>query len=244
MAKTLLQLVQDALVDIEGDPVSTLTGDDTTEEAELIAEYAKQTYEFMHADYDWPYIKELNTLEGLSDSDFPTYLRLPTDVNELMWFKYDGKKLTYLDPEEFMDISISRKTAFDNGDTSIEKKATLNGVDLYVKNDVAPTYYTSFNNEHLVCDSYDNTEDTTLQQSKTMAMVVKTPVFTISDTFVPDIPDNMIPFFQAELNRVAQTKLRQTTDPVSERRALKGNSKMKTKSDRINKKRYSGFGRK
>ena len=244
MAKTLLAYVQDCLESMVSDSVSTITGASSTEEAIVIANIAKQTYEFMHAQFDWPYQKTITTLEGISDPTRPTYLRIPDDVQEVLWFKYNNKNVKYKSPEEFLDISISRKAAFDNADATVTSTTTLTGITFYVKNNGPATYYTSFDNEHLVFDAYESALDTTMQQSKTMAYVVMADDFTLSDAFVPVLPKSMEPMFQAEINAAAHLLLRQQASPVDEKRSLQARSKQKTKSDRVNRVVRKGYGRK
>lgn len=239
--KTLLNVVQDSLESMDSDNVSSIYD---TEEAEQIANIAKQTYEYMHSVYDWPYQKKLYSLQGLNDTDFPTYLRIPQEVSEVLWVKYRGEPIGYISPEKFIEVSDSRRQAYDNGDTRIEKVDSLEGISLYIRNDRDPDCYTSFDNKHLITLSYDSTKDTTLHENNTSAHCVITPSLVIADNTVPFLPDNMFPHFQAEVNKAAHLYLRQQASPVDMERSLVGRSKMKKKSDRINQQKVKGFGRK
>jgi hypothetical protein len=229
---------------MDSDNVATLAAPDVTEEALQVANIAKQTFEFMHSQYDWPYQQKLIQLEGLSDSSKPNYLRLPSNVSELKTFRYKGKELKYLTPEEFLDNSFSLEGAFNSGDQTVEKIVDDSGVGFFIKNNRDPHVYTSFDNEHLIMDAYDKSSETTLQKSNTAAVVFQMPEFKLEDSFVVPVPENMVSLFQSELNAATHLYLRQQASPVDEKRALAGKSKMMKKSDRINQKRRRGFGRK
>lgn len=239
--KTLLSIVQDALESMDSDAISSIYD---TREAEQAANIAKQTYEFMHTTYDWPYQNKFTSLEGLSDSNYPTYLKIPDDISELKWVKYRGVELMWISPEEFVTISDARRQAFLAGDSRIEEVLTLEGIKIYIRNDQDPKYYTSFDNRHLVALSYDFSQEATLQEANTSAYCVAAATFIISDTAVPFLPDNMFPTFQAEVNKAVHLYLRQQASPVDMQRSLVSRSKMKTKSDKVNKYKRKGFGRK
>ena len=83
----------------------------------------------------------------------------------------------------------------DSLDATVE---TVEGFDdsvLLIYNDRQPTYWTSFDDEYLVFDSYDRTVDTTLQESKIQAYGYVEPTFVIRDTFVPDLPAKAFPYY-------------------------------------------------
>mgnify|MGYP000149502562 CR=1 FL=1 len=61
-----------------------------------------------------------------------------------------------------------------------------------------PSFYTSFDDEHIVMDSYKSSVETTLQNSKTQAYGVVYPTFTISDTFTPDLDDTLFPYSKGD----------------------------------------------
>lgn len=244
MAKKLLEYVQDCLESMTSDQVSSISGADTTEEAITVANIAKQTYEFMHVQFDWPYLKELTTLEGISTPLKPNYLKIPDNVSEVLWFKYNGLEKSFQSPQNFLDESDAKKAAFLSGDTTIIEVEDFNGVKLYIKNNQEACHYTSFDNTHLVFDAYDSVEETTMHQSKTAVYAVKTNTFTLSDNFEPVLPVNMEPLFQAEINVAAHLLIKQQASPVDEKRSLKGRARQKSKADRVNKVQRSGFGRK
>jgi len=253
MAKTLLQIVKNTLEAMDSDVVDSifLTAGGT-EESEQIAGFAVQLYEYMHSIYDWPHTKMLTQLEALGDNTKPSYMRIPTTVSEILWIKYREKDVKWLEPEVFLDLLNGRNNPTKDGNGVYQDSLAANtvsynsleGVRLFIKTDSDPTYYTSFDGEHLVFDSYDIVNDSTLQESNSACQAVKQTTLIILDATIPDIPDSMYPLFQAELNREASLRLKQIDSPVDAKRALISMSVQRTKSDKVNKKAVRGFGRK
>lgn len=61
------------------------------------------------------------------------------------------------------------------------------------KTDRQPCYCTIFANNYIVFDSYDSTQDTTLQQDKTQAWAWMYPTFELEDDFVPNLDAQQFP---------------------------------------------------
>lgn len=253
MAKTLLQIVKNTLEAMDSDVVDSIfLTDGGTEESEQIAGYAVQLYEYMHSVYDWPHSKILTQLDALGDNEKPNYLLIPTTVGEIYWLKYREKDITWLTPENFVDLCNGRNNLVkdtngvyqDNLADDTDIINSFEGVRLFIKTNSDPTYYTSFDGKHLVFDSYDSINDSTLTNANSIVHAEKTSTLAIDDATVPDLPDSMYPMFQAELNRECHLRLKQIDSPVDAKRALVGWAVQRTKSDRINKKAIRGFGRK
>ena len=253
MSKTLLQIVKNTLESMDSDPVDSIfLNDGGTEESEQIANFASQLYEYLQSIYEWPDSKILIQLNPLGDSEKPNYLQLPENAGLVEWIKYKNADITWCTPEEFINITNARiTTTKDSGGLetitlheNTEEILSFEGISLYIKTDANPIYYTSFDSKNLVFDSYDKVNETTLQNSNSMAYLSRTKEFLVNDTFVPDIPDRLIPLFQAELNREAHLRLKQVDSPVDSKRALASMSVQRTRSNRLNKQRIQGFGRK
>lgn len=253
MADTLLQIVKNTLASMGSDPVDTIfMYDGGTEESEDIAGYADQLYTYLYSIFEWENSKIFIQLNPLGDSEKPNYLQLPDNIGKVYWFKYRESDVLWRDPKDFIEILNSRNT-ITKDDSGVETSTladnteivlSFEGIKLYVKNNAQPTYYTSFDGKNLVFDSYDKVNESTLQNSNSSAYVSRTNDFLVNDTFVPDLPDNLVPLFQAELNREAHLRLKQIDSPVDAKRALTSMSKQRTKNDRLNKKKIKGFGRK
>jgi len=86
----------------------------------------------------------------------------------------------------------------------------------YYKNDKQPEYCTVFQNYYLIFDSYDNTQDTTLQASKTMALAWVVPTFLQEDNFIPELDEQQVPLFLAESKSLAFYELKQQSHEKAE----------------------------
>lgn len=88
-------------------------------------------------------------------------------------------------------------------DSNVTEVNSTNGVPLRIYTDRAPKYYTVTQDKFIICDSYDAAVDTTLHGSKTVAAGREQPVFTVSDSFIPQLDANLFPFLLAEAKAVA-----------------------------------------
>lgn len=244
---TLLEIVQDILNDQDGDEVDSIT--DTVESLQ-IANIVRSVYEHIIDGRDWPHLYELFQLESSTDSSFPVYFTIPEDMEELQWFKYNKKKevadadryeaVTYKAPKEFIEYCNQRNSTADNVDSIID----LSGVTIYVLNDTAPMYYTSFDNDTIICDSYDSGIDTTLQSSKTQCYGKRLPVFSLVDNYIPDLPTQAFALLVNEAKSAASLKVRQMPDQKAEQYAITGRRRMSQESWKVkNGITYPNYGR-
>jgi len=97
------------------------------------------------------------------------------------------------------------------------------GVELMILNDRPPNKYTSFDDNTVVFDSFDNAVETTIQQSKVQARAVSAPSWTHEDTFIPKLPDEAFTLLLEEAKSRAFNALKQI-----------GNSKAEQESGRQN----------
>jgi hypothetical protein len=221
MTKTLLDIVQDILSTLDSDTVDSISD---TWEATQIANIVKNVYMDIVSEYGLPCNQKLGYLEGLGDTTWPTHLRIPTDVRRVLWWKYNKKldtsdpsaynDVVYLDPKEFVEYCNSR----DSTDSTSQIIEVEGGVYLTVQNNKAPTYWTSFDNEYVICDSFDSAVDATLQQSKVQAYLEYGPTFSVVDTFVADLPDNLEQLFYRTCENTAYALFKQTLNPKLERK--------------------------
>ena len=109
--------------------------------------------------------------------------------------------------------------ASDNTATNVDVVLDDSGVELLIVNDKNPEYFTSFNDKDVVFDSYDSDINETLVASKTQAVGYVIPTFELTDTHVPDLPDEAFAFLVEECKSKASLKLRQVADEKSEQEA-------------------------
>lgn len=211
MRRTLLELTQSILNDLDGEPVNSIFD---TEEATQYASVVRDTYFNIVAARQTPEHDELLKLTALSDSTKPVYLKYPDNVKEIRLFEYDTKEVYWKDPIKFLE---SMPTAGQDGVASATDPT--NGVTITFRTDKNPKYYTSFDNEYIVCDSYDMSKDTTLQESKTRCWGTKYPSFTMNDSFVPDLNETLFPYLLAESKSVCFSIFKSGSDPKVEQAA-------------------------
>ena len=107
----------------------------------------------------------------------------------------------------------------DSTDANTTTITTTGGVPLFIETDKQPEFYTIIGDKTIITDSYDSAVDTTLQGSKTVGAGMKTPTFTVSDSFTPDIDANLFPFLLAEAKAVAFANIEQIQNPKAEQAA-------------------------
>jgi len=219
---TLLEITQSILSDMDSDNVNSIND---TVEALQVAEIVKTSYNEIINSRKWPHLKMMTQLEASGDNTKPVWMQIPTNVSYIDWVKYDKIKtgntatiyqdVTCLSPKDFLDIVMQR-----NEDaTNITEYTDYNGTPVLVITDSAPTYYTSFDDEYIVFDSYDSAVDTTLQKSKTQVEAYKEAVWSSVDTFTPDLPAKAFPYLLAEAKSAAFTSLKQAPNPKEEQKA-------------------------
>jgi len=210
MKLTLLQIVQDIMSDMESDEVNDIA--DTVEALE-VAQIVKSTYEALIVSIDVPTHTRLIQLESLADTVRPNYLKITDPVREIYWVKYDNQtdgetdyvNVTYMEPHEFV-LYTSRLHE------NRQEVTDFSGVRLWCSTNSNPKYYTTFDDEHLVFDAYNSSQDTTLQQSKVLAFGHVFPAFMMQNDFVPDLPNHMHPLLLSKAKSRCFTKLKQMPD--------------------------------
>lgn len=247
MSKTVLELVQTILSDIDGDEVNSISD---TEESEQVARIVKSTYESIVSHTTWPHTRRAVALTPRSDSNYPTHMVFNENVKELISVFYnkadlgetrkDYKEINWVDPDDFL-----RKTNVRNNDeTTVDVIIDDSGIELLIRNDKAPEYFTSFDDVNLVFDSYDSAVDSTLQESKFQAQAYIVPTFTMSDSFEPDLPPDAFSLLQEEATSRAQYKLRQFQDVKAEQESTKQSRWLSRKAWRANGGiKYPSYGR-
>ena len=234
MAKqTLLEMVQDILSDMNDDEVNSIT--DTLEGLQ-VAQIIKSTYDELIAGKNWPHLRTLMTLQASGDTTKPTHMKLPEDIKELESVSYDKQKLAdtkikqdlvkYLDPDAFLRLTNDR----DSSDADTLTVTDFSGVKVLVKTDVAPQFWTSFDDINLVFDSYDKVVDSTLQSAKTQCMAFRLPVFSIVDTHIPNLPLEAFPMLLAEAKSACFARLKEAPDAKSEQQATRQKNWMSRKA--------------
>jgi hypothetical protein len=234
---TLLQITQDILSDMNSDDVSSIT--DTIESLQVV-QIIESTYNELIARKNWPHTRKLIQLEASGSSTKPTHMKAPEVVKEIVEVNYNKKKSTdtrekwssvkYLYPDEFLRMT----NGYNTDNTNTDEITDYSGVKFLIKTDKAPDYYTSFDDEYFVFDSYDSDVDSTLQATKTQVVAFTFPTFTVEDDFIPDLPIEMFPAFLAECKSVCFARIKQTPDAKAEQQSRRSMNWLSNKSWQVN----------
>lgn len=223
MAKyTLLAMVQDILTYLNSDPVNSIND---TPEALQVAQIIKTTYNNLISNRNWPQEKRTFTLDNVSDTNRPTYLQLSADVKELVSLFYDQKRdpadrkklepIEYLSPEEF----LHRSNSLNEENSNVDLVTDFGGVVFKIRNDIPPRWWTSFDDEYVVFDSYDSTVESTVQAANCQCTGYIEKAFTLSDSFTPELPTEAFASLLAESKGMAFSVLRQEINQKVEQEA-------------------------
>lgn len=87
----------------------------------------------------------------------------------------------------------------------------------YYKNQKQPQYCTILSDYYVIFDGYDSTFDSTLQSSKTMAEGSVVPSYSMTDSFIPNLPEDQFPLMLSEAKNLAFFELKQSAHPIAER---------------------------
>ena len=194
-----------------------------TREAMQVANIIKETYYHLLYVRDIKSRTNLITFDSLSDLTHPTYLRFKDDVAQIDMLKYFDKKqeryvdLTMLDPQDF----IERSLMLNPKDEHITTCKDFSGVNFNVYNDRAPTFWTSFDDEHIVFDAYNKEVEDTITETNAMAYGIKYPEFKLEDTFIPDLAPQHFSLLLSKSKVMAAMELDKEYDQLEDDRARK-----------------------
>jgi hypothetical protein len=207
MKYTFLDLVQLVLSALDSDKVNTWSA---TSESEQVGLTIRDTFNYMVSDREIPELKALRTLVPYSELIRPTHFFYPEDCDNIEWIKYNKVttvnglplnmvEVQYCLPQVFLDHSYQLNSNNTYVQTITEPDTNIKYL---IRNDKNPDYWTSFDDKTIVMDSYLNTVDDTLQESKSLIYGRFLPRFRLEDTYIPPIDDNQ---FQILINKVKTT---------------------------------------
>jgi hypothetical protein len=144
MKLTLLEIVQDMLVATDSENVSDVG---ETEDAGMCVNIANREFEMLISKYRWRHTRSFERLVIGSNNH---EMGLPTNAVAITphTVHYKGQRVYYMPPDDFLVFTIAR-------DTTASNVAEVNQIKVYTDRD--PQYYTSFDDETLIFDSYDTT---------------------------------------------------------------------------------------
>lgn len=254
MAKmTLLEMTRNILAALDEDDVDNI---DDTPSAQQITEVLKEVYYQMVENEPVPELFTLTRLSAAPGGE-NALLTIPTTIGELFWIKYNKIKtgetrpnyqeVCYVTPEEF----INRSDSLDATLATVEAMTDPTGtpVTVYIENNKAPSYWTSFDDQYITFNSYDSTVDASgIDATKTKCYGQKVPTWTGSNSFVPTLDANKFAYLLAEAKATCFANLKQTENPKVERQARQQKNKQQNNAYRVKRPEYKinppSYGRK
>jgi len=226
MAKlTLLSIVNTYFDLTDGDLVASI--DDTHDAGQVASIAEKVFHDFVSGVFNGTVSSELRQLESIADSTKPNYLRLPDDIlnikgNKVMYnvaldtgTTLNLVEIPFVDPQKFLVLMGGRSTNQPNTQVVTD----FSGYKFVIQNKTAPGFFTSFDDEHLMFDSFDSDVDSVMQSSKSGILTQRQRSFTRNDTYVIDLPEWFHTGYQNAVISLASESLRDEPIPSIARQA-------------------------
>lgn len=194
MKFTHLQMVQEILSAMKSDQVNSI-GD--TPESEAVSLLLRSVYYDLAIDLALPSHEGLFELNSSLDIAKPTLMTVPDNVSKIFEIKYNNKLATntfstykvvdFMDFNNFLQMQQGLAGQMSNVGEMSFTSGNGNTFEVMYKSNKMPQWWTSIDNNQVIFDSFYSALDTTLQKSKTMCSGVIYPVYSLTDTFIPDL---------------------------------------------------------
>lgn len=236
MAKmTKLEMVQNILSSMDSDNVNSISD---TEEASQVEKILEETYYALLARRHWEFNKKTVQLDGVGDTTKPTKLQIPSNVNRIDCFRYkvtdsteapQWKTLRYVKPCDFIRMVQTANPA----DADVENTTNDEGIEMYIKNNVDPSYWTSFDDEYIYLNSWDNNITSTVTQARTSVEAQVEPAWPNTDGGTPEMPNQMFTVLLNEAKSICHLELRQQPHQKAEQTARRQYVIMREQEPRV-----------
>lgn len=160
----------------------------------------------------------LDSVAMSGSGTFTSWIIQATGASSVPGYQY----VTILPVQQFMDMV----NKFDPGEVNVDSFTFTESVNnmpgtytFYYKTDRQPCYCTVLSNYNVIFDSYDSTQDSTLQTSKSMAWARIIPTWEMVDSFIPNLDDNQFQLLLNEVKSLAYFELKQSIHSKAEQEA-------------------------
>jgi len=238
-------MTQRILSSMDSDAVNSFSD---TIESEQVAYVIRDTYYDLLNNIEIPEHRKLVTLTALANTATPSTMKIPDGVRRIDEVRYNviasggtSKKyevITWVEPYQFLSDTLSR-----NSNDSTVTTVTVDGGEVFIRNNIAPSFYTSFDDEFMIFDSYDSAVEQTLQSSKFIVWAIQEPAFTMSNSFTPDLDVNLFPLLLNEAKSTAHVELNQQANPKAEQQALRQKIRWQSDKHSVSQSRNNSYGR-
>lgn len=244
---TLLEIVQSIMSDMDSDNVNSI---DDTVESQQVALIVKDCYLNLIANRNWHNQQTAFQMEDVSDITRPNYLKSPEDLKELITFRYNCRKadsdrdewkvIKHLDPEEFLNMVSRRNSSAENCSVITDYSGTY----FTIYNNRPPEFWTTFDDEYIVCDAWDSRVDNTLHSAKTQCVGYILKPFVMENDAYPPLPVEAYPALIQNAKSQAFLALKQVANEKAETEAQKQNSWLARKNWKLHGGiKYPNYGR-
>ncbi len=225
MRYTLLELTQDILSSMDSDEINSIS--DTPESLQVV-KVIKTVYDDIISRGDLQSNKTLFNFTPSNDTSKPVLMYKPDNIDRIEWLRYNTflqgdtdaawRDITFIPIEHFIE-QMQMGNVTETNMESFEFVTDGFVFTFYYRNDTAPHYYTTFDDNTVIFDSYDKSVDTTLQSSKTLAFGSKKTTFIEEDSFVPSLQPQQFALLLNEAKSLAWAELKQTSHGKAEQTA-------------------------
>ena len=236
MKHTLLSIVQEIANDIDTDVINSIND---TAESQQIAEIVRSTYEAIISNRNWPHTAKLVRITPSTDNTKPNVMTIDEKIKELISVYYNKAKngetrlryepVKYIEPDDMLRLMYNLNT----DEVNVMTVDGGNGQVWVIRNDLPPRYFTSFDDNTLVFDSFDSSVDSTLQASKTQVRAYVIPEFQMADDYIPDLPAEAFTYLIEEAKSKSAYKVAQKPDEKAEQESKRQNQWLSRKAWRV-----------
>lgn len=229
MAYTLLEYVQQILSSMDSDEVNSIS--DTTESLQ-VANCVQVQYNQIVQNANLPEHYTLFQLTPTTSAS-PTVMLRPTGVDSIDWVRYNNATsddtsdiklpVQFISLDQFMMLQSDMLDQDDSDVQIFNYVINSETVTFKCRTNHHPQYYTTYDDETLLFDSYDVTTDASgLVASKTLAWGREEQAFSMTDGFIPVFDPETANLLFNESKALAFIDLKQTENTKAEKNARRG----------------------
>lgn len=222
MKYTLLEMTQTILSSMNADEVNSISDN---AESMQVATLCKTVFYDLASELNLPEHYSVFELLPSGDTDRPTIMYRPDNAHNIQWLKYNAadtvnpqdnfRELLYVPIDGFFNY-IHQYDTDESNIISYNLSVDGDSVTLFARNDIAPTYYSTFNDSTVVFDAYDASMDDTLQKTKTLAYGAKSEIFVMDDDFIPPFDEQVFALYYNECKALAWLELKESMHAKAE----------------------------
>lgn len=193
MKFTVLEMVQRILESLGDDEVNSIND---TIRATQVANIIEENFNELISRGDIAEHHDFYQLIASGDSAKPTLMTLPSDAISLDFLKYDKQTTTdsgvqyhalnFTPLQEFLRLNSGLDPDASNVG-SFTQTIDSDTFTFYYRTDDHPSFFTTWDDNTLVFDSYDSAEESTLTKARTQAYGLVQPSFVVEDSHTPDL---------------------------------------------------------